>query len=65
MRVTKTQDREHAAKIEARLHENGGYCPCRIEKTEENKCMCLSFREQIARGEAGKCHCGLYIIHTD
>jgi len=35
---------------------NGGYCPCRLDKTPDTKCMCKEFREQ----ESGVCHCGLY-----
>lgn len=42
------------------LKENGGYCPCAIFKNEDTKCMCKDFRDQIAYGIKGKCHCGLY-----
>ena len=39
----------------------GGYCPCRLERTEENKCMCKEFRDQIADPNfKGYCHCMLY-----
>lgn len=48
---------ELVADIRARLKENGGYCPCRLLKTEDTKCMCKEFLEQ----EVGECHCGLYI----
>ena len=37
--------------------KNGGFCPCKLEKTPENKCMCREFREM----KSGECHCGLYI----
>ena len=30
------------------LKRTGGYCPCRLARTPENKCMCEEFREQIA-----------------
>ena len=33
------------------------HCPCRINKTNENICMCKEFREQ----KSGECHCGLFI----
>lgn len=39
------------------LKANDNYCPCRLERIPENKCMCKQFREQ----EEGICHCGLYI----
>ena len=39
----------------------GGYCPCRVEHTEENKCMCQEFRAQIQDPNfEGYCHCMLY-----
>ena len=41
-----------------KLKENDGYCPCRIERTPDTKCMCKEFREQT---NTGTCHCGLYI----
>lgn len=44
-------------KLEKKLKENNGYCPCRLEKTQENKCMCQEFIEQP---HPGPCHCGLY-----
>ena len=39
------------------LKARDGYCPCKIEKNEDTKCMCKEFREM----ESGMCHCGLYI----
>lgn len=51
------KDKDIVVEIRRALNENGGYCPCRIEKTEDTKCMCKEFREQ----EYGECHCGLYI----
>lgn len=54
-------DKEYVAAVRAKLTENDGYCPCRIEKTPDTKCMCKEFRDMIDRGEEGTCHCGLYI----
>ena len=43
------------------LKRTGGYCPCRMERTEENKCICTEFRAQIADPNfKGFCHCMLY-----
>ena len=39
------------------IKDNNGYCPCRLLKNEDTKCMCKEFREQ----EEGECHCGLYV----
>ena len=43
------------------LKRTGGYCPCRLERTEENKCVCQEFRAQIKDPDfEGYCHCFLY-----
>ena len=43
------------------LKRTGGYCPCRMERTEENKCICQEFRAQMADPNfEGYCHCMLY-----
>lgn len=44
--------------IRKRVRENDGYCPCKIEKIEENKCPCHEF---LYGTDLGECHCGLYI----
>lgn len=40
------------------LAKNDGYCPCRLNRTPDTKCICKEFREQNTEG---MCHCGLYI----
>lgn len=57
MKIELSTDKELVAEIKAKLKENGGYCPCKLEKTADTKCMCKEFREQ----ESGECHCGLYV----
>ena len=43
------------------LKRTGGYCPGRTERTEEFKCMCREFKEQIEDPNyEGYCHCFLY-----
>lgn len=43
------------------LKRTGGYCPCRTERTEDFKCMCKEFKDQIADPNyEGYCHCMLY-----
>lgn len=51
-----TQDKELENTIKKALKDNDGYCPCRVQKTKDTKCMCKEFREQTS----GECHCGLY-----
>ena len=53
--------------MKVRLNEDrqvvdaGGYCPCRLARTEENRCMCKEFKDQIADPDfEGYCHCRLY-----
>ena len=61
MAIRLNEDAEMVAKIKEGLKKKGGYCPCRLEKTEENKCICKEFREQMADPEfEGYCHCMLY-----
>lgn len=43
--------------IKQKLKDNSGYCPCRLVKNADTKCMCKEFRDM----EEGECHCGLYI----
>ena len=51
-----SQDKELVAAIREGLKNNGGYCPCQVQKNERTKCICLNFLE----GEDEWCHCGLY-----
>lgn len=61
MAVRLNEDESIVAMVREGLKETGGYCPCRMERTEENKCMCKEFKEQIADPDfEGFCHCMLY-----
>ena len=61
MKVRLNEDKDVVAKIREGLKRTGGYCPCRLARTEENICMCQEFRTQIADPEfEGFCHCRLY-----
>ena len=61
MRIRLNEDAEVVRRVKEGLKIKGGYCPCRLANTEENKCMCKEFREQIADPEfEGYCHCLLY-----
>lgn len=50
-------DEQVVNRIRNALLENNGYCPCKIERNADTKCMCKEFRESQ---ETGLCHCGLY-----
>lgn len=61
MAVRLNEDKELVALIKQGLKDKGGYCPCRLERIPENKCMCEEFKAQIADPEfEGYCHCMLY-----
>lgn len=61
LKITLNPDQEVVKMIREGLEQTGGYCPCRTERTEENRCMCQEFREQIKDPDyEGFCHCLLY-----
>ena len=54
-------DTEYVDKLREVMKKNGGFCPCRLQKTPENICICEEFKEQIAdENFTGYCHCKLY-----
>lgn len=63
MKVKKTDDLDLRNEIETKLKLNDGYCPCRLTKTSDTKCMCKEFRDMIKSDKVGECHCGLYVIY--
>ena len=61
MKIRYNDDKELVERIKEGLKAKDGYCPCRIARTPENKCMCKEFRDQIADPNyEGYCHCMLY-----
>lgn len=66
MKITLNPDKEVVKTVKEGLKRTGGYCPCRIQRTEEYKCMCKEFKEQIADPNfEGFCHCMLYYKSKD
>lgn len=55
--ITLNPNKEIVKEVLSGVKASNGYCPCRVGRTAENKCMCEEFRKQ----ESGECHCGLYI----
>ena len=54
-------DKEVVKTVREGLKRTGGYCPCKLIRNKDTKCMCKEFREQIADpGFEGFCHCRLY-----
>jgi hypothetical protein len=61
MKVEFNKNEDIVKVIKEGLEKKGGYCPCKLEITPENKCMCKEFRDQIADPEfEGYCHRRLY-----
>ena len=60
-KVRLNEDAAVVQSIREGLSRTGGYCPCRIARIPENKCICAEFKAQIADPEfEGYCHCRLY-----
>ena len=66
MAVKLNENKEVVDTIREGLKRTGGYCPCRLNRTEEYKCMCEEFKKQIADPNfEGYCHCLLYYKTKD
>lgn len=57
MKAKVNEDFKLVKQIREKLEANDYYCPCKIQRIPENKCMCKDFLQQ----GLGECHCGLYI----
>lgn len=57
MKITVNKNKELVKEVREKIKQNEGYCPCKLTKISENKCMCTEFLEQ----KSGECHCGLYV----
>ncbi len=61
MRIRLNEDKQIVATVREGLIAKGGFCPCRVGKKPEYKCMCEEFRNQIADPNfEGLCHCKLF-----
>ncbi len=61
MKVRFSDDKKRVEEVLQGLKAKDGYCPCKVGKKPENKCICQEFKEQIANPDfEGYCHCGLY-----
>ena len=66
MKITFNPDNEVVNTIKEGLNRTGGYCPCRTARTDDYKCMCKEFRDQIKDPDfEGFCHCMLYYKSKD
>ena len=66
MNIRLNPDKNIVKTVKDGLKAKDGYCPCRVGKDPDNKCMCKEFREQIADPDfEGYCHCMLYYKSKD
>ena len=66
MGIRLNDDAEVVNTIKEGLKMKGGYCPCRMEKSEDTRCICREFKEQMADPDfEGYCHCMLYYKYKD
>lgn len=66
MKIMLNPDQDIVNTLKNKMKNNGGYCPCRLVKNQDTKCMCKEFREQIAdENFEGYCHCMLYYKKKD
>ena len=66
MKVQLNSDKKMVDVIKAGLKKTGGYCPWKLERSEDTKCMCKEFRGQIKDPKfEGYCHCKLYYKSLD
>lgn len=61
MKIRLNENAEVVTTVKDGLKARNGHCPCRMEITDDTKCMCKEFREQISDPDfEGYCHCMLY-----
>lgn len=66
MAIRLNENEEIVRTIKEGLLKKDGYCPCKLQKTPDNKCICKEFRDQMADPNfEGYCHCMLYYKSKD
>lgn len=65
MKIKINPDKEFVREMRKSLKDTSGYCPCRLERTPNTKCMCKEFKDAVAQGISGWCHCGLYYAEEE
>ena len=61
MKITLNPDEAVVKTVKEGLKNKDGFCPCKLGRLPENKCMCEEFRAQIKDPDfEGYCHCMLY-----
>lgn len=61
MKIIQNPDEEFFFDLKRQIKENNGYCISADHRDKNTKCRCKAFKEQVKRGDAGACQCGLWI----
>ena len=56
MKIKLVDDKQQVKLVRQKLRQNDGYCPCKLIKNKDTKCICKQFLE----ADLGDCECGLY-----
>ena len=57
LKIIPNPNKEKYAEASVAVFENGGFCPCLLDKNDDTKCPCREFREQKTEGF---CTCGRF-----
>lgn len=57
LKIIPNPDTDKYADVTVSVFNNGGFCPCAIEKNDDTKCPCKDFCEQETEGF---CECGRF-----
>lgn len=57
LKIIPNRDEAKYIEVTQSVKDNEGYCPCKLIKNADTKCICKEFREQ---DYVGKCHCERY-----
>ena len=63
MKIILNPDKNIVEIAKQQLKEADGNCPCVLPpfRTNETRCMCKTFKDQVKAGIPGECYCGLYL----
>lgn len=58
LKIVRNPNKTEYEEATAAVIANDGYCPCALSRTEDYKCMCKAFKNDLTLTE---CFCGRYI----
>ena len=61
MRIEINPDKDFVREMRQAIKDNEGYCPCKLKRTPDTKCICKVFLDM----EEGTCCCGLYTKYKE